>query len=47
MVVQIVTILKSINKNIKTSSRFKRNMMLEKKYELHKFSCYKKFSKKK
>ena len=39
-------IKKSINKNIKTSSRFKRNMILEKKYELHKFSCYKKFSKK-
>ncbi len=39
-------IKKSINKNIKISSRFKRNMMLEKKYELHKFSCYKKFSKK-
>ncbi len=34
------------NKKIKPSLKFKRNIILERKYELHKFSSYKKFSKK-
>ncbi len=34
------------NKRVKTSSRFKKNIFLEKRYGLHKFSCYKNFSKK-
>jgi methylation protein EvaC len=34
------------NKKFKLSTRFKKNMILEKKYGLDKFSCYKKFSKK-
>ncbi len=34
------------NKKIKISKRFKRNMDLERKYGLHKFSSYKNFSKK-
>ena len=33
------------NKKIKLSIRFKKNMILEKKYGLDKFSCYKNFSK--
>jgi len=39
-------IKKRNNKKIKLSLRFKRNMILERKYGLHKFSCFKKFSKK-
>ena len=47
MVDQIVIILKKKdNKKIKISKRFEKNMKIEKKYELHKFSCYQKFSKK-
>ena len=34
------------NKKIKLSLRFKRNMILEKKYGLHRFSCFKNFSRK-
>jgi len=34
------------NKKIKSSIQFKRNMNLEKKYGLNKFSCFKKFSEK-
>ena len=34
------------NKNIKISQSFKKNFTLEKKFGLHKFSCYKNFSKK-
>ncbi len=39
-------IKKSKNKKIKISSRFKKNIFLEKKFGLHKFSCYSNFSKK-
>ena len=39
-------IKKSKNKKIKISSRFKKNIFLEKKFGLHKFSCYNNFSKK-
>ena len=39
-------IKKRKNRIIKLSSRFKKNMTLEKKHGLHKFSCYKKFSQK-
>ena len=39
-------IKKISNKKIKPSLKFKRNIILERKYELHKFSSYKKFSKK-
>ena len=34
------------NKQIKISLRFKRNIIIEKKFGLHKLSCYKNFSKK-
>ncbi len=34
------------HKKIKTSLRFKKNILIEKKYGLHKFSCYQKFAKK-
>ena len=34
------------NKKIKLSLRLKRNMILEKKYGLHRFSCFKNFSRK-
>ena len=39
-------IKKSKNKKIKISSSFKKNIFLEKKFGLHKFSCYSNFSKK-
>ena len=34
------------NKKIKISQRFQKNILLEKKFGIHKFSCYKNFSKK-
>ncbi len=39
-------IKKKKNKKIKFSNKYKKNLKLEKKYGLHKFSCFKNFSKK-
>ena len=39
-------IKKKNNKKIQITKRFKKNMIIEKRYGLHKLTCYKKFSKK-
>ena len=42
----VIILRKKKNKKIKFSNKYKKNLKLEKKYGLHKFSCFKNFSKK-